>query len=364
MRPEAEEDEIRWVLTEASKYLSPELRVRRQDVLSAWSGVRPLAIDPHATGTASASRDHVISHNPSSGVVFISGGKWTTYREMAQDAIDKVLHVTPALKRPDRPLQPCSTLDISLVGKEGWSNNLHIRLAQDYGVASSVAARLAQAYGGRAADVLAIAAELEGKTGAINKRGRRLVTGYPYIEAEVVFACRHDWAVRAIDIIARRTRLAFLNKEKAIESISRVVELMGDELKWDDATRRAERKHCLEYLHHFGGSIPKKQVSEHQSRRDTLDDIRDAFERAGAVVTGMGRGAALRLDADAIQMAARILSKPLSEAELSECLSSSPAADGKVDFEEFAKFWNQGALEMPDFAVLGTDKVSPGVMFG
>jgi glycerol-3-phosphate dehydrogenase len=62
--------------------LSPELRLRRQDVLSAWSGIRPLAIDPHASSTAAASRDHVVSYNPTSGVVFVSGGKWTTFREM------------------------------------------------------------------------------------------------------------------------------------------------------------------------------------------------------------------------------------------------------------------------------------------
>lgn len=74
--------EIKWLLHEASKYLNPELRLRRQDVLSAWSGIRPLARDPHATSTATASRDHVISHNPASGIVFISGGKWTTFREM------------------------------------------------------------------------------------------------------------------------------------------------------------------------------------------------------------------------------------------------------------------------------------------
>jgi len=50
--------------------------------LSAWSGIRPLAVDPHASSTATASRDHVISFDPKSGIVFVSGGKWTTYREM------------------------------------------------------------------------------------------------------------------------------------------------------------------------------------------------------------------------------------------------------------------------------------------
>lgn len=84
MRPQPLEEEILWVLHEASKYISPELQLRRQDVLSAWSGIRPLAVDPHATGnnTSGVSRDHIISHNAKTNVVFLSGGKWTTYREM------------------------------------------------------------------------------------------------------------------------------------------------------------------------------------------------------------------------------------------------------------------------------------------
>ncbi len=76
--------EIKWLLNEAAKYITPELHLRRQDVTSAWSGIRPLAKDPHqgSQGSASVSRDHVVSYNANSGVVFVSGGKWTTYREM------------------------------------------------------------------------------------------------------------------------------------------------------------------------------------------------------------------------------------------------------------------------------------------
>lgn len=74
--------QIKWLLNEASKYLSPELQLRRKDVLSAWSGIRPLATNPRATNTAATSRDHVVSFNVESGVTFISGGKWTTFREM------------------------------------------------------------------------------------------------------------------------------------------------------------------------------------------------------------------------------------------------------------------------------------------
>ena len=121
MRPEPDESEIRWVLQEASKYLSPELNVRRQDVLSAWSGVRPLVLDPNTSPdakTASASRDHTIFHNPETGVVFAAGGKWTTYREMAEDAVDKVVEVA-GLKQ--KAIYPCKTLTTGIVGRDGTS---------------------------------------------------------------------------------------------------------------------------------------------------------------------------------------------------------------------------------------------------
>ncbi len=85
--PQPPESDIKWLVNEAKKYLNPEISLERKHVMSAWTGIRPLAIDPHAPttvgeNTASASRDHVISHNPETGVIFAAGGKWTTYREM------------------------------------------------------------------------------------------------------------------------------------------------------------------------------------------------------------------------------------------------------------------------------------------
>ena len=89
-------------------------------MLSAWKGIRPLARDEIANSdskTASASRDHVVSHDPETDVVFVSGGKWTTYREMAEDAIDKAIEIGKLHYSRD-----CRTLDIGLVGKEGILN--------------------------------------------------------------------------------------------------------------------------------------------------------------------------------------------------------------------------------------------------
>jgi len=112
--PLAPEDDIEWLLKESSKYLTPDLSFRRSDVLSAWRGWRPLAVDPHAAPGAPASRDHVISESPESGVIFIAGGKWTTWREMAEEVVDRVVGKTGPR---------CRTLDIKLFGGEGCKCN-------------------------------------------------------------------------------------------------------------------------------------------------------------------------------------------------------------------------------------------------
>ena len=85
---------------------------------SPRSGIRPLAGDPHTKvdPNAPVSRDHVISHNPDSDIVFVAGGKWTTYREMAQDAVDKLIEVGKL-----KCTKACSTLTTGLVGKDGES---------------------------------------------------------------------------------------------------------------------------------------------------------------------------------------------------------------------------------------------------
>lgn len=142
--PYPPEEEILWMLKECEKYLSNDLKVRRSDVLSAWRGWRPLAKDPNATITTShgsggapqqVSRDHVISTNPKTGVTFIAGGKWTTWREMAEDTLDHVLGGAAA----DHPKLKCNTLDIVLHGGDGYSESLSIQLIQKYGLMEDVA---------------------------------------------------------------------------------------------------------------------------------------------------------------------------------------------------------------------------------
>jgi len=124
--PHASEEDIRWVLEEVRNYLSPDIKVRRGDVLSAWSGLRPLVRNPGAAKTEGLVRNHMI-HVSDSGLLTIAGGKWTTYRAMAEETIDEAVKT---FKLENRVKSGCVTETVRLVGSDGWSRNMFIGLIQ------------------------------------------------------------------------------------------------------------------------------------------------------------------------------------------------------------------------------------------
>lgn len=124
--PYASEEDIRWVLEEVRSYLSPDIKVRRGDVLSAWSGLRPLVRNPGASKTEGLVRNHMI-YVSDSGLLTIAGGKWTTYRAMAEETIDKAVE-TFGLQ--GKVKTGCVTDSVRLVGSDGWSRNMFIGLIQ------------------------------------------------------------------------------------------------------------------------------------------------------------------------------------------------------------------------------------------
>lgn len=243
--PNPPEDEVEWLLKECSKYLSPAVEVRRSDVLSSWRGWRPLAADPHAPPDAPVSRDHVISENPETGVVFVAGGKWTTWREMAQDVVDRVVGSSGP---------KCTTLDVTLFGGgDGYTNTLSIELIQKYGMSQDVAEHLVKAYGARAWEVCE---QIEPSRTKCSKFGKILVEGYPYIDADVVWACR-EYACTIEDVLSRRTRLAFLNKDAALAAIPVVADIMSKELGWTAKVKREQIKTAEKYVQGYGGRTPE-----------------------------------------------------------------------------------------------------------
>lgn len=250
--PIPSEDDINFILNEVRNYLSCDVEVRRGDVLAAWSGIRPLVTDPKSANTQSISRNHVVEVSDS-GLITIAGGKWTTYRSMAEDTVNKAVQLHNLNAGPSR------TVGLFLQGGQDWSPTLYIRLVQDYGLESEVAQHLAKTYGDKAFDVAKMAS-VTGKRWPVV--GVRLVSEFPYIEAEVKYGIK-EYACTAVDMISRRTRLAFLNVQAAEEALPKIVDIMGRELNWSELRKQEELETATRFLYYEMG---------YKSRTEQLTD--------------------------------------------------------------------------------------------
>jgi glycerol-3-phosphate dehydrogenase len=205
LEPRPLQEEIEFILETAGQYL--EKAPARSDVLSVFAGIRPLVKSVEASNTAALSRDHTI-HIDSSGLLTIAGGKWTTYRNMAEDCVNQAATLARL------PEKPCVTRDLNIHG-------FH-RHAEKFGSL--------RMYG---SDALAIQDLIHSDP----SRGEPLHSALPYCGAEVIWSTRAEMARTVEDILARRTRALFLNARAAIEMAPRVAELMAKELERDDAWR-------------------------------------------------------------------------------------------------------------------------------
>jgi len=271
--PIAGEEEINWILSEIRGYLAPDINVRRGDVLAAWSGIRPLVKDPASKNTESLVRNHLITTS-SSGLLTCAGGKWTTYRQMAEETVDEAITLFSLTARPvlsiprisgtemkedTAPLDgTCQTHRVRLVGSHGFSKTLFINLIQHFGVESIVAKHLCESYGDRAWTVAALSSPTEQRYPV---RGIKISPLYPFVDGEVRYAVRHEYAQTAVDVLARRTRLAFLNAQAALEALPRVIDLMAEELGWGRARMEREWRDSVMFLASMGLAKSKLGVS-------------------------------------------------------------------------------------------------------
>ena len=203
LEPVAMEREIEFVLATAGQYL--EKAPRRDDVLSVFAGIRPLVRSSGSIATAALSRDHVI-HIDTSGLMTIAGGKWTTYRHMAEDCVDQAATLGQLQDAP------CVTHHLKIHG-------FHADAKQFGDLA---------VYGSDAGEIQKLVHENP-------KLGERLHRSLPYVQAEVVWAVRHEMARTIEDVLARRMRALFLNARAALEMAPTVAELMAGEMGWEEA---------------------------------------------------------------------------------------------------------------------------------
>ena len=207
--PKPLEEEIAFVLETAGEYLSR--KPIRADILSIYVGIRPLvkAAGSDASKTSALSRDHTI-HIDGSGLLTIVGGKWTTYRHMAEDTVN---HAATLGRLPDAP---CVTADLKV---HGWSEDASLGDLEVYG---------------------ADAAAIRALAGSSLDLAEKLHPALPYLAAEIVWAAREEMARTLDDALARRTRALLLNAAAAIEIAPRVAALLAHELGHDEAWQAKE----------------------------------------------------------------------------------------------------------------------------
>jgi glycerol-3-phosphate dehydrogenase len=208
LEPRPLDEETEFVLETAGRYL--QRSVTRGDVRSVFVGIRPLVRTGDATSTASLSRDHTL-HIDNSGLITLTGGKWTTYRSMAEHCVNQ------AATLAHLPEVPCPTRTLNIHG-------FH-RQASRFGPLAL--------YGSDALHIRDLARsepQLE----------EPLHPALPYTGAEVVWAARFEMARTVEDVLARRTRALFLEARAAMEMAPKVAALLARELGRDEAWRRAQ----------------------------------------------------------------------------------------------------------------------------
>lgn len=237
LEPVPMEQEIEFILSTAALYLHK--KPTRADILSAFAGIRPLVKSGDGANTAALSRDHTI-HIDQSGLLTITGGKWTTYRNMAEDCVNQAATLAQLAEKP------CVTRNLPIHGHPGDGRTQRSRRREEAGVPVR-ATRPPPHVGGNGGspvpvpEPLAIYGSDAPKIQRIIETDRALAAplhpALPYCGAEVVWAVREEMARTVEDVLARRTRALFLHARAAIEMAPRVAELMAREMKTKAAWR-------------------------------------------------------------------------------------------------------------------------------
>jgi glycerol-3-phosphate dehydrogenase len=205
---------------------------------------------------------------------------------MAEEAVDRAIEVfklqpKPITYVPDlagvNGIDPsvrlldgtCQTHRIRLVGAHGYSTTLFINLIQHFGLDMDVAKHLAADYGDRAWDVAALSAPTD-NTEHYPLRGQRLSSLYPFVDGEVRYAVRSEYAQTAVDVLARRTRLSFLNAQAALHALPKVIDIMAEELKWSKQRKEAEWRDTVNFLASMGLPTDMLQITREQVLRGEM----------------------------------------------------------------------------------------------
>jgi glycerol-3-phosphate dehydrogenase len=252
VHPAASKADIDYVLEHVNAVLNVPLT--HDDVEGVYAGLRPL-LSGESDETSKLSREHVVAH-PVPGLVVVAGGKYTTYRVMAKDAVDAVAHGL------DGKVPGSCTDQVALVGGDGFQAlwNARQRLSEASGLHVARIEHLLHRYGTLAEDLLALIRERP-------DLGRPIEGADDYLRAEIVYAATHEGARHVNDVLARRTRISIETWDRGIGVAREAAELLAPELGW--SKEQTERE--IEY---YEKRVEAERISQEQEGDQEADATR------------------------------------------------------------------------------------------
>jgi glycerol-3-phosphate dehydrogenase len=267
--PAASARDVDYLLETLNRLLVEPLT--RSDIEGIYAGLRPLLAE-ESDATSRLSREHAVSESVS-GLITVAGGKYTTYRIMARDAIDLAASQLP------KKVPACCTDRTLLLGAEGYWGcwNRRHEAARASGLHVGQVEHLLSRYGSETSELLRLIEERPALA--------EPVTGAPaYLAAEIVHAASHEAALHLEDVLTRRTRISIETFDRGIVAAPATAALMGEVLGWDEATRRTE-------IQYYEARVAAERESQQQQDDRTADatrlgapDIRIADRGPGATV--------------------------------------------------------------------------------
>jgi glycerol-3-phosphate dehydrogenase len=232
--PFATQEDVQYILDQANRVLKPKLRAK--DIIGVYAGLRPLVANKKSATTTKLSREHTVDR-PAPGFVSIAGGKYTTYRVMAEDVIDR------AVLELRRVTKDSVTEKLPLVGADGYFalEQQKERIALENGLTVETVTHLLNRHGSLISEILMIIKEQP-------KLAKKLDSDLPYIQAEIIYAVSHEGAQSVDDVISRRTRLSFEATNHAVHLAEEVAALIAPVLGWSAKDRKASIAQYLEMV--------------------------------------------------------------------------------------------------------------------
>ncbi len=253
--PAASASDIRYLLDQVNTVLDRPLTT--DDIEGVYAGLRPL-LSGDSESTSALSREHAVVE-PMLGLLLVAGGKYTTYRVMASDVVDR------AVRRLGRGLRRSRTDQLPLLGADGYAAAWRDRqdIARRHELPAGVVEHLLERYGTLTTHLLALIA-------ADPLLGAPLTGAPEYLAAEVAYAAQAEGALHLDDVLTRRTRISFETPHRGAESAGHAAEVLGKVLGWDETVRAREVEHYL------------AQVEAERQSQTMPDDLTADAARVGA----------------------------------------------------------------------------------